>query len=53
MKLLYIHTDTVIPAPIFIGLNSSGNPAPKDWIPDQVRNDNQKKETTETLYYIP
>jgi hypothetical protein len=32
----------VIPAPIFIGINSSGNPE-KHWIPDQVRNDETDK----------
>jgi hypothetical protein len=38
LTLLYINSEVVIPAPIFIGINSSGNPAKKDWIPPyQVR----------------
>jgi hypothetical protein len=31
--LLYIGSEAVIPAPISIGINSSGNPAQKYWIP--------------------
>jgi hypothetical protein len=51
LTLLYINSEVVIPAPIFIGINSSGNPAQKDWIPPyqvrgrlgQARNDKQRK----------
>jgi hypothetical protein len=39
LTLLYIRSEVVIPAPIFIGINSSGNPAQKHWIPGQARND--------------
>jgi len=31
--LLYINSEGVIPAPIFIEMNSSRNPAQKHWIP--------------------
>jgi hypothetical protein len=38
LALLYITSEAVIPAPIFIGINSSGNPLQKHWIPPyQVR----------------
>jgi hypothetical protein len=33
LTLLYIDSEVVIPAPIFIGINSSGDPAQQDWIP--------------------
>jgi len=37
-----ITTNHVIPAPIYIGINSSRNPV-KHWIPGQARNDNPVK----------
>ena len=38
LTLLHIDCEAVIPAPISIGVNSSGNPARKYWIPPyQVR----------------
>jgi hypothetical protein len=35
---ILIVAKVVIPAPIFVGVNSSGNPG-KHWIPGQARND--------------
>ena len=56
--ILYITSQTVIPAPISIGVNSSGNSTQKHWIlPYQVRgklsqarNDKQSKGTFDALY---
>jgi len=36
--LLYISSETVIPVPVFTGINASGNPIQKYWVPPyQVR----------------
>jgi len=56
MRLSQVCSFTKMP-PSLLGGNSlrsrhsceSGNPAQKDWIPGQARNDNQSKETYETL----
>jgi hypothetical protein len=42
------HGKGVIPAPIFIGINSSRNPE-KQWIPNQVQDDKLDK-TYEVTY---
>ncbi len=57
LTLLYIGSEAVIPAPISTGINSSENPAQKDWIPpyqvrgklSQARNDNHSKETFDAV----
>jgi hypothetical protein len=43
LTLLCIEVEAVIPAPISIGINSSGHSVRKYWIPGQARNDNQSK----------
>jgi hypothetical protein len=56
--LLYINSEAVIPAPISIGINSSGNPPQKHWIPpyqvrgrlSQARNDKESKGTSDALH---
>jgi hypothetical protein len=40
----------VIPAHASAGVNSSGNPAHKHWIPGQARNDKYRKEISESLH---
>jgi len=49
LTLLYINPKSVIPVPISIGINSSGNPGCKNWIPGQARND--KKGIENDFYY--
>ena len=43
LTFLYIISEAVIPVPVFTGVNSSGNPVQKHWIPGQARNDKQSK----------
>jgi|GEM_PF-6748571 len=48
--LIYTRSEVVIPAPFFNGVNSSGNPVRKYWIPGQARNDNHSKRTFDAVH---
>jgi len=48
--LLYIISEAVIPARIEYGVNTTGNPVQKYWIPGQARNDNQGKGASDAMH---
>ena len=50
---LYFASKTVIPAPVFTGINSSRSPEERKYrIPGQVRNDSQSKETYDAVPWV-